>query len=55
MPERKDHISKSMAIVQRGEPVSFIGVTYRNMVEGLLRGAEVTQRQLAASPKPTPV
>ena len=29
-----------------GEPISFIGVTYRNMSEGLLTGAEMTQRQL---------
>ena len=29
-----------------GEPISFIGVTYRNMGEGLLTGAEMTQRQL---------
>ena len=28
------------------EPISFIGVTYRNMGEGLLTGAEMTQRQL---------
>ena len=27
--------------VQLGEPVSFIGVTYRNMGEGLLMGAEM--------------
>ena len=25
-----------------GEPISFIGVTYRNMGEGLLTGAEMT-------------
>ena len=29
--------------VLRGEPISFIGVTYRNMGEGLLTGAEMTQ------------
>lgn len=29
-----------------GEPMGFIGVTYRNMGEGLLTGAEMTQRQL---------
>ena len=29
-----------------GEPISFIEVTYRNMGEGLVIGAEMTQRQL---------
>jgi hypothetical protein len=29
-----------------GELISFIGVTYRNMGEGLLTGAEMTQKQL---------
>ena len=32
--------------VQLGVPVSFIGVTYRNMGEELLIGTEMTQRQL---------
>ena len=32
--------------VQLGEPMSFIGVTYRNMGEELLIGTEMTQRQL---------
>lgn len=32
--------------VQLGEPVSFIGVIYRNMGEGLLKGAEMSQRQV---------
>ena len=32
--------------VLHGEPISFIGVTYRNMGEGLITGAEMTQRQL---------
>lgn len=32
--------------VQLGEPISFIGVTYKNMGEGFLTGAEVIQRQL---------
>lgn len=32
--------------VQLGEPMSFIGVTHRNMGEGLLIGAEMTQRCL---------
>lgn len=29
-----------------GEPISFIGVIYRNMGEELLRGAEMCERQL---------
>jgi hypothetical protein len=29
-----------------GEPMNFIGVTNRNIVEGLLTGAEIIQRQL---------
>ena len=29
--------------VQLGEPVSFIGMSYRNMGEGLLTGVERTQ------------
>lgn len=32
--------------VLRGEPMGFIGVTYSNMGEGFLTGAEMTQRQL---------
>lgn len=32
--------------VQLGEPVSFTGVTYRNMGEELLTEAEMTNRQL---------
>jgi hypothetical protein len=32
--------------VQLCKPMSFIGVTYRNMGEGFLTGAEMTQRQL---------
>ena len=32
--------------VQLAEPVSFIGITYRSMGEGLLTRAEMTQRQL---------
>ena len=39
--------------VQIDEQISFIGVTYRNMGEGLLIGTEMTQR--SASPNPTPV
>ena len=35
-----------------GEPISFIEVTYRNMGEGLLTGAEMTQKT-SASTKPT--
>jgi hypothetical protein len=32
--------------VQLREPMSFIEVTYRNMGEGLLTGAEITQRKM---------
>ena len=32
--------------VQLGKPMSFIGVTYRTMGEGLLTRAEMTQRQV---------
>lgn len=32
--------------VQLGEPVGFIGVSYRNVGEGLRTGAQMTQRQL---------
>jgi hypothetical protein len=32
--------------VKLDEPSSFIGVSYRNMGEGLLTGAEMIQRQL---------
>lgn len=42
-----------MPKIQLGEPVSFTGVTYRNMGEGLLTGAEVTQRQLPQQTKAT--
>lgn len=38
--------------VQFGEP-SFIGITYRNVGEGLLTGAEMTQTN--ALPKHTPI
>lgn len=40
--------------VQLGEPMSFTGVSYRNMGEGSLTGADVTQRKTAAPPYPTP-
>ena len=33
---------------------SFIGITYKSMVEELLIGTEITQRQLAALPKSIP-
>ena len=36
-----------------GEPISFIGVTYRNMGEGLVTGAEMTQRQLHCQSLPS--
>lgn len=32
--------------VQVGEPMSFIGMPYRNLGEGLFTGREMTQRQL---------
>jgi hypothetical protein len=32
--------------VQFDEPMSFIGITYRGVGEGLLIGAEISQRQL---------
>lgn len=32
--------------IQFSEPMSFTGSTYRNMGEGLLKGAEITQEQL---------
>ena len=28
---------------QLGEPIHFLGVAYRNMGEGFLKGAEITQ------------
>lgn len=40
--------------VQLKEPMSFIGVTYRNMGEGFLTGAEITQRQLPHHSPPQP-
>jgi hypothetical protein len=47
IPNREAMIDRSTDTtkVQRGEPMSLIGVTYRNMGEGLLPGAEMTQRQ----------
>ena len=45
----RDHMtnqSTNITKVQLGEPMSFIGVTYRNMGEGSCTGAEMTQRQL---------
>ena len=39
--------------VQLGESVSFIGVTYRSVGEGLLIGAEITERQLYRQSPPT--
>ena len=38
--DQSAHITK----VLFGELISFIGITYRNMGEGLLTGAEMTQR-----------
>jgi hypothetical protein len=46
-PGRKPMTDKSMSTkVQLDEPKSFIGVTYRNMSEGLLRGSEMSEIQL---------
>lgn len=47
-PDRDTMTDESTDItkVQFGEPVSFVGVTYRNMGESLLIGGEITQRQL---------
>lgn len=39
--------------VQPGESMSFIGVTFRNVGEGLLKRVQMTQRQLH-HPMPTP-
>ena len=46
--DRNPIISQSMGTTegQFGEPMSFIGVTFRIMGEGLFIGAEMTQRQL---------
>jgi hypothetical protein len=37
--------SKDTTKIQLGESMNFIDVTYRNMSQGLLTGAEITQRQ----------
>lgn len=55
-PDWEPTTEQSMDItkVQLDEPVSFIGVAYRNMNEELLSGAEITQTQLhhhQSSPK----
>lgn len=52
--DRETMIDQSMNTtkVQFGEPISFIGITYRNVGEGLLTGAEITQTN--ALPKHTP-
>lgn len=48
MPEREPTINQSVDTtkVQLGDPMSFTGITYRSMGEGLLRGVEKTLRQL---------
>ena len=56
LPDREPMIdqSENTTTAELGEPVSFIGVTYRNMGKELLTGAEMTQRQLhhgKATPK----
>lgn len=38
--------SRDTTKVELGEPMSFTGVIYRHMGEGLLTGAYMTQRQL---------
>ena len=38
--------SKDTTKVQLGKPMSFIGIIYRNMGEGLLKEAEMSQRQV---------
>lgn len=38
--------SMDTTTVQFGEPVGFIGITYRTIGERLLTGTEMTQRQL---------
>lgn len=46
-PDRELMTIQSMVIkVHVGESVNFVGVTYKNMGEELLIGAEITQRQL---------
>ena len=45
--------SKDTIKVHLGEPMNFIGVTYRNMGGELLTGKEMTKTD--APPKPTPV
>lgn len=46
MPEREPTINQSVDTtkVQLGDLMSFTGVTYRRMGEGLCRGAEMTLR-----------
>ena len=39
-------LSMDTTIVQFNESMSFIAITHGNMGEGLLTGAEMTQRQL---------
>lgn len=40
------HESMDATKVQLDEPICFVGVTYRNMDDGLLLGAEKTPREL---------
>ena len=42
---RKDQSAHTTKVLV-DEPISFIGVTYRNMGEGLVTGAEMTQKLL---------
>lgn len=44
--------SKDTTKVQPDEPMSFSGVTYRNLGEGLFIGTEMTQTQLAHQSPP---
>lgn len=54
-PDRKPTTDKrtDKTKVQSSEPMSFIGVAFRNMDEVLLIETEITQRQLVALPRPT--
>ena len=48
IPDRESITNKSMDVikVQFGKPMGFIGVTSKNMGNGLLPDAEMTQKQL---------
>ena len=50
-PRSRTDQNKNTTKDQLGDPMTFIGVTDRNIGDGLLTGAEMTQ--IDASPKPT--